>query len=147
MTFRSDAVSCSESEVMQLIKARYAEKTVLHGPLMKSILYASTSANPRDDSGTKGVLSATLIHEIFKVWINRPQKVTKVLCITLDTLMYAMCRSFAAHIVMNGLHAVSYTHLDVYKRQVYMLTRLTWIRWAVFYQNTWSQLTFWSRYQ
>lgn len=92
-------------EVMQLVKARYAEKTVLHGPLMKSILYASTSANPRDDSGTKSVLSATLIHEIFKVWINRQQKVTKELCITLDNLMYTMCRSFAAHIVMNGLHA------------------------------------------
>lgn len=92
-------------EVMQLVKARYAEKTVLDGALMKSILYSATSANPRNDSGTKSVLSATLVHEMFRPWINKPQRVSKELCITLDNLMYTMCRSFAAHIVMNGLHA------------------------------------------
>ena len=84
---------------MQLIKARYAEKTVLHGPLMKSILYASTSANPRDDSGTKRDVYKRQV--LGRAGQERPSAMATTVKVLWTTL------------------PVSYTHLDVYKRQLW----------------------------
>lgn len=79
-------------DVMQLIKTRYAEKTVLDGSLTKSILYAATASNPRNDMGTKSVMTPTIVYEMLKAWITKPQKVSKELCIIFSTLCVAASR-------------------------------------------------------
>lgn len=88
-------------EIAQLTKARYAGKTVLDGALTKSVLYAATAGTPRSD---KTLMTPTLVHEMLKAWINKPQKVSKALCFALDNLIYTMCRSFATHLVLNGMY-------------------------------------------